>query len=247
LLLLIFVCCSVSAYAQAVVPEAILLPVWLLDPLEGANGSIWKTELWIRNAGQAPIKIGIDCSILCPEYLLAPGAADREPTLSLRLPGDPGQYLFADSRYAGDLQISLRIRDLSRQASTWGTELPVVRGADLRVGKIGLLDVPLESRFRQTLRLYSMTPEPIDVIVSFFEIPAQGPEAALATRTLTIKPATDSAPGYVQLLDFVSAIPELGGRERVYVEVRSDSLLPFWGFISVTNNETQHVTTIAPR
>jgi len=248
LLPLVLVLCCASASAQGSEFEQILLPIGLEQSIAGGYGSVWKTELWVRNAGENPIEILNVCNVECPPYLLAPGAALKEPPIGYqRVGGPPGAFVSADARFADNLQISLRIRDLSRQELTWGTELPVVRRADLRVGTIGLLDVPLETRFRQTLRLYSMATEPIGVTVSFFEIPSLAPEAALAARTFTITPATEYAPGYAQLLDFVSAIPELAGKERVYVEIRSDSALPFWGFISVTNNETQHVTTITPR
>ena len=245
--LVLLLCCD-SAGAQASEFERILLPIGLEQSIAGGYGSVWKTELWVRNAGDDPIEILNVCNVECPPYLLAPGAALREPPIGYpRAGGPPGAFVSADARFADNLQISLRIRDLSRQELTWGTELPVVRRADLRAGTIGLLDVPLEARFRQTLRLYSMAAEPIGVTVSFFEIPSLEPGAALVTRTLTITQATDYAPGYAELLDFGSVIPELVGKTRVYVEIHSDSALPFWGFISVTNNETQHVTTITPR
>ena len=252
LLLLILVVCCASVNAQEVEVEKILLPIALRQPIPGAYGSLWKTELWVRNDGQNPVEIVTDCQVGgCVPYLMPPGVAERELGIIYpRSDQPPGVFLLADPRYAGDLQISLRIRDLSRQELTWGTELPVVRSTDLRVGKLGFLDVPLEARFRQMLRLYSMAAEPIPVTVSFFEIPWRtlAPQPALATRALTIAPsASGNFPGYVELPDFASTIPELIGKERVYVEIRSDSALPFWGFISVTNNETQHVTTITPR
>lgn len=251
LLLILLVCCA-SVNAQEVEFEKIMFPIALRQPVPGAYGSLWKTEVWVRNGGQNPVMIVTGCQVGgCQPYLMFPGVAERDTGVIYPPPGQPpGTFLLADRRYAGDLQVSLRIRDLSRQELTWGTELPVVRSTDLRIGKLGFLEVPLEARFRQMLRLYSMAAEPIPVTVSFFEIPwlNLSPQPALATRTLTITPTTfDVLPGYVELPDFGSTIPELIGKERVYVEIRSDSALPFWGFISVTNNETQHVTTITPR
>lgn len=252
LLLLIVVVCCASVNAQEVEFEQIMLPIALRQPIPGAYGSLWMTEVWVRNDGQNSVEIVTFCQVGgCQPELIDPGEAQRdEGVIYPRSDRPPGAFILADRRYAGDLQVSLRIRDLSRQELTWGTELPVVRSTDLRVGKLGFLDVPLEARFRQMLRLYSMALEPIPVTVSFFEIPwlELAPQPALATRTLTITPTTfDVLPGYVELPDFASTIPELSGKERVYVEIRSDSALPFWGFISVTNNETQHVTTITPR
>lgn len=252
LLLFVLMVCSASVNAQEVEFEQILLPIALRETIPGAYGSLWKTEVWVRNDGQNPVEIVTGCQVGgCVPYLLLPGVA-RQDTVVMYPRSDepPTAYIHADRRYVGDLQVSLRIRDLSRQELTWGTELPVVRQSDLRVGKLGLLDVPLEARFRQMLRIYSMALEPIPVTVSFFELPwlQLSPQPALATRTLTIAPTPfGNFPGYVELPDFASTIPELSGKGRVYVEIRSDSALPFWGFISVTNNETQHVTTITPR
>jgi len=251
LLLVLLVCCS-SVNAQEIEFEQILIPIALREAIPGAYGSLWKTEVWVRNDGQNPVEVVSFCQVGgCQPILISPGEARRDTgVIYPRADQPPGAYILADRRYAGDLQVSLRIRDLSRQELTWGTELPVVRSTDLRVGKLGFLDVPLEARFRQMLRLYSMAAEPIPVTISFFELPwlELSQQPALATRTLTIAPTTlDLFPGYVELPDFALTIPELSGKERVYVEIRSDSALPFWGFISVTNNETQHVTTITPR
>jgi hypothetical protein len=58
-------------------------------------------------------------------------------------------------------------------------------------------------------------------------------------------PGTDErhGPGYVQLP--LSGLPMLQGKERIRLEITSDAPeLRYWAFVSVTNNETQHITII---
>jgi len=46
------------------------------------------------------------------------------------------------------------VRDLSRQAEAFGTEVPVVREKDWKRGSLSLLNVRSDPRFRITLRVY---------------------------------------------------------------------------------------------
>jgi len=246
LLLAMLIC--VSMQAQNVQQDAILLPIALEVALPGGNGSQWKTEIWVRNAGPAAVQLYLDCNVLCPPVMLEAGASLREPALFFGLDGQPpAAYLLTPTGQSNGLQVSLRIRDLSRQAQTWGTELPVVRASELRSERFGLLDVPLDTRFRQTLRIYSMTPAESQVTVTFFDLPPTGVGQPLATRVMSVTAAGEFFPGYAQILDFTSSIPELLGKERLYIEIVPDKSTPIWAFVSVTNNETQHVTTITPR
>jgi hypothetical protein len=54
-------------------------------------------------------------------------------------------------------------------------------------------------------------------------------------------------PGYAEI-GFVASLPEL--RDSALVHIELAPLSPeqrIWAFVSVTNNETQHVTTISPQ
>jgi hypothetical protein len=55
------------------------------------------------------------------------------------------------------------------------------------------------------------------------------------------------AVGYASIGQFTDAFPQLNGLDKVRVEVTPlTEGLRFWTFVSITNNETQHVTTITP-
>jgi hypothetical protein len=59
-----------------------------------------------------------------------------------------------DSLGAEDVFLYLRVRDVSRQLSTWGTQVPVVRRADAFFDRLDLVNVPRDAGFRNTLRVY---------------------------------------------------------------------------------------------
>lgn len=250
LLLVLIICFNIgSARAQEVRTSPILLPVALGSPVAGANGSLWATELWVRNAGTDEVLLVRNCRVTCPEPLLLPAGAvmEKPPIFYGGYDAGPAAYLLVDAARVDQVQASLRIRDLSRAASTWGTELPVVRERDFRAGVVDLLDVALGTGFRQTLRIYSTAREAVPVEVRFYSMPRFGAGELLASRLVVLAPGAELFPAYAQLLDFASSIPELQGYERVHVQVKGSSAVPLWAFVSITHNESQHVTTVTPR
>lgn len=239
--------------------EHILIPIVSAEA-PGAFGSIWKSELW---AGVTP---GPDvtiypliepCQILCPPpppgLHLAGGTIQR---LNVPLPTvPPALMLYVAMSDRDRIDFNLRIQDISRQAETWGTEIPVVRGEELENDRVLLLNVPLDERFRQMLRVYDPDARMgASVLVRFFVNGLLDP-VAQTVETLFVPADNDwafigypSQPGYVQMGDFRSRFPELAAAERVTIEIlpmEQDQKL--WAFVSVTNNETQHVTTITPQ
>src|SRR5438105_3909947 len=58
------------------------------------------------------------------------------------------------------ISLSLRVQDVSREARTWGTTVPVVRERDAFTGRLQLLDVPVDDRFRVALRVYDFDEPP---------------------------------------------------------------------------------------
>ncbi|MDP9360066.1 MAG: hypothetical protein M3P29_01305 [Acidobacteriota bacterium] len=71
-------------------------------------------------------------------------------------PGQRGTFLFVDERYADSVQITLRAQDVSRQSQTWGTLIPVVREQHFSNRPFSLPDIPIDSRFRQSIRVYAL-------------------------------------------------------------------------------------------
>src|SRR3954453_9386841 len=152
---------SSDVRAQACKPTAsssewqftrVLIPV-LADRLPGAGGSIWQTDLWITNPTDQPVVYLFrpcnqacccaETNTICPQTT-AHNVDDRPR----------GRWIAAP--VGGLLQFSVRLRDLSRNASSAGIELPIVREDEFRSDEINLLAVPRDPRFRLTVRLYGL-------------------------------------------------------------------------------------------
>lgn len=211
--------------------ERLLLPIFM-PPVPGAFGSEFRTELSGLNHGRDWMPIhGLKQECQCvPMYgqetlRLFPHKTLDE--IGVAYEGKPGRFLYIAPDQAKDFSANLRVYDTSRAAENFGTEIPIVRASAFRTTPFALLGMPGDPRFRGTLRLYA--DRPTTVTVRF------GNTASVVTLH---GGATVLDPAYAQ----IGNVP--GG--RVIVEPDPNGA-PVWGFISVTNNETQHITTITPR
>jgi len=103
----------------------------------------------------------------------------------------------------------------------------VLFAGDFTTGRIVLLGVPADPRFRLTLRIYSLaqTTGPVNV---------EG-----LGRQLFLIPGGDlHEPSYAEVSDLPRTL------NRVVLQ---SSGAPIWAFITVTNNDTQQITTITPQ
>lgn len=224
--------------------EQLLLPVFL-EPLKGAYGSEFRTELNGLNTSNTQVVEVWGLETTCHP---SPPACDwlREPMVYLNpwrdgtdlsdyrvyQTGSPGRYIEVPRDQIDDFAMTLRVYDTSRSAENFGTEIPVVRTSDFHRNKIfALLDVPLDSRFRKMLRLYATGPTTVDLLVGNDTYKVQ-----LEAGAHVFDPA------YAQF----TAFPKGTGTIRVLASVKKDGPA-VWGFITVTNNETQQITTITPR
>ena len=146
-----------------------------------------------------------------------------------------GVALLTPRDAAPELAFALRARDVSRQAEGYGTEIPVVRESEMYVNRpIALLGVPVSAGYRAKLRIYSFSPGHAGVTVQN----GTGVNVGL-TRTCSGN-ACASTPWYGEY-----DLPA-GTAPRVNVFVHAGAG-PAWAFITVTNNETQQITTITPQ
>jgi hypothetical protein len=237
--------------------EKILVPFLLGQPLPGRFGSLWATEAWITNSAAQAVDIqAYDDGCLLPEGCFPipptpPGISFRPTLFGLRS-ALRGLFLFVDRRFASEVSIALRVRDLSRQSMTWGTEVPVVREGEFRTGRLTLLDIPTGGGFRQVLRIYDLDGTRVaQVIVRIYGLnPAYtNPFLAQADPLLgqsLMRFQIATVPGYIEVPD-LSAIAELSGTERVRIEIEPVTPgLQYWAFAAVVNNDTQHFTVISP-
>jgi hypothetical protein len=243
---------AAAAFAQT--PSTrVLLPV-VATNLSGAFGSQWTTDIVAFN--NSPHRTAISSSLSCPATCTGGLGLDVgqvvDITNAVPRPGIPAlfMYVYLADPAQDNVQFGLRVRDLSQQANSWGTEVPVVRDADAFARPFDLLNVPLVARFRQTLRVYDLAAtSSSSVKVQYFAMPAG---TLLKEYDLPIMFPTDqltppTTPGYAEV-GFVGNAPELAGVERIRVRIiPMNEQQRLWGMVSVTNNDTQELTIISPQ
>lgn len=253
--------CSSGVFAQGTPSYTrFLIPIYTADT-PGAYGSLWQSATWLRYSGteEASIVPRASCfGIMCPaEGRLGPG----EPSLPFQhLAGfpEPAILVHVESTQAAKVTFASRVRDLSRENDSAGTDVPVIREDRMSATPIYLLNVPMGPRFRQMLRLYAL-PDVADpeVEVRYFRQPdATGPAIDLSLHLLRVdrvrlrmRPSGDIVNLFPALAEIgnVDRFPELAGEKAIWLEVTP--LTPgmrIWAMTSITNNATQQVTLVTP-
>lgn len=233
--------------------ERVLLPI-LTPPVHGAFGSEFHTDLRIANDSENVVfLLGLDsarCSPICLPTLFPLTLEPNEEVgpEDISLTGSPGRFVFIDADQVSSVTMNLRVHDVTRDGLNYGTEIPIVRESEFRANKITFVGVPTDARFRNTLRIYGESP--VDVKVTVGDLPP-------VTLRLT---GGFSFPGGIDLSDFFepayaafSSFPTGIAPVRVTVETEPDFIphlpieIPLWAFITVTNNDTQAISTITPQ
>jgi hypothetical protein len=247
---LVLLLCSASAALLAQQTfEKVLLPVVLPSPVPGAFGSVWKTQITFLNKGADPLFIAnlFPCNFdPCLEPSLPP---DRTVALVPRMNSSPiGKFLGIARSREQDLQIELRVFDASRTDTSFGTHIPVVPESAAQTGTVDLLGVPTTVPFRSLLRIYDFDPDDSHTVaVNLYRQAADLNQSdqlvATTTARLLAGPYID-IPGYAEIDVSSTAL----GQSPVRVEIKPVTTgLRFWAMVSVTNNDTQHVTMITPQ
>lgn len=156
-------------HAQTETLESFLVPMYVPGELPGAFGSRWKTEFWVRNGNAEAAHItGFR---FCPTALpmcetgitLAPGQTVKLDDEGVQpCHGHLSLMGFARRSHAANLQFNLRVADARRVDPAFGTEVPIVREADYRSGPVHLLNIPVQTGYRHTLRIYLTKPANLD-------------------------------------------------------------------------------------
>ncbi|HLJ74591.1 MAG TPA: hypothetical protein VKU62_08410 [Thermoanaerobaculia bacterium] len=249
----------------------VLVPIVpsIFGPTPGAYGSLWTAVLVARNHSDTAVDVaaGGGCAIPegCgtthgPQTTFAPYIATANP--------NAGLFVFISEPDA--ISFELRVQDLSRQAETWGTSIPVVRETDTFTTTLQLLDVTVDSKFRSALRVYAFELAPLSeepkVRVRIYDmcgigvLDAQCSDVPLVDAQLDLPFVDDRIlPESAMIADLVAAFPQVASVPAVItgsgparppaVRIEIDPINPglrFWAFATVTNNATQHVTAITP-
>ena len=221
--------------------ERLLLPIFT-PPVAGAFGAEFHTDVTVGNLGKAVLSLSglaYDCAVIisCPA---TPNRIDLPADRVLRSDevvhnGAPGRFVFVPKEDMDRLSMSLRVHDVTREELNFGTEMPIVRESEFVNGPIVFPLVPDFSFYRNTLRIYAASP--VDVLVKAGSQPA--------VRLHLTGAADQFDPAYAVFNHFRGA-----GFARVTITVdQPDNAtpIPIWAFITVTNNQTQAITTITPR
>jgi len=201
-----------------------LAPIVINAP--GAAGSNWVSELHITNASVENLTVG--SSVIAPQ---------TAATIALAQNVGAGAFFSVPKRIADRVTATLRVHDTTRDAESFGTDIPVVPETQFRPSVL-IPNVPSDARFRTLLRIYAAQPFFLNAEIAIRD-DATG--ELLASQQLVMT-------SYAQV-----AIDSIAGHARLRVEVTDMVLgasaapaIPIWAFVAVTNNTTQQVTTILP-
>lgn len=224
----------------------ILFPVVYDGP--GANGSRWTSSNVVYNA--APIALETIPSISVPGVITTPtpGPIPTRESASIGTRNTDGGFLLLVPRQLLPyVRTSSHIRDLSRAAESRGTELRVIREDDT-ASELHIISIPADPLFRPRLRVYDIDGNEEQVVVTM-----RRPSGAHLTTTV-VRPrrsfvciTTPCEDASFVALDLSPMFAGLAASEIVHLKIETANERRLWAFVSVTNNETQQVTTYSPQ
>ncbi|HEX2833173.1 MAG TPA: hypothetical protein VHW00_09170 [Thermoanaerobaculia bacterium] len=233
--------------------ELVLLPLYLQDAVAGANGSRWTTELVMHNGNGENVFFGpcnVPSETPCPPlvFVMTPGETLRNPVVGFTSAGRYGRLLHVPHDLAANIAFNLRVFDAASTRDA-GTEIPVARSGDFVASRLQLLNVPTAPAGRVLLRLY----DPDDrgaaarVAIRVYSLAGallQSDEASFSPSGYGAHEGLRFAPSFIEA---PLEIPAAAGNQPVRVEIEPlTDRLRIWGFVTVTNDVTQHVTVISP-
>ncbi|HEX2833806.1 MAG TPA: IPT/TIG domain-containing protein [Thermoanaerobaculia bacterium] len=234
--------------------ERVLLPIFI-NPVKGQFGSEFVTAFAVQLVRGNSAKIHglrFRCTFICPPIpvddlavLLTPQGPRAEVGITpgnilggdLVTNGNPGRFLYLPRSEVANVAMNLRVFDRSRAAQNYGTEIPIVASSRFVDGEdLTLLNVPTDSRFRSTLRIYGTASGSV-------RIRLQPDKGAPLDATATLTAGTNLyEPAVATFTDF----PANAGLVTVTIR-RLDGDAQLWAFVSTTNNDTQLITTVTPQ
>src|SRR5215203_5330084 len=229
--------------------------------LRGANGSVWDSELFVFNGSHLPLVMPrfSDSPVLTiePSLIIDPHSTVRI-NLYPRDGGADGAFLHVPNTLVNSTKMSLRVRDTSQNATSLGDEVPVVR-ADQAGHELTIFDVPVDPKYRATLRIYGFTPAPMQVGVTIYSEDGNTPLAYfdqdLQGIAILVADPFPSHPAYAAINPLTAAVRAAAAGSRVRIQITNYAgcctpplrVAKIWAFVSLTNNETNQVTIVTPK
>lgn len=235
--------------------ERLLLPI-VSEPLPGANGSVWETEVWMMRHDPGvfvgPI-VNRACLPPCgpPPAPIPAGDAVR-PSLYRTRAGEPqGILLFVTRGKADTISLSVRVADATRRSASAGVSIPVVAERDLRA-VVHLLDIHPRGQARVRVRIYDpFAEQPVSVRIRVFRTDAED-SVVYEADTVLLVPESEPLPGWHLPVRPASAelplpddVVSLDAPLRVEITPLAEGAR-LWAFATITNNKTNEVTVVVP-
>jgi hypothetical protein len=230
--------------------ERILVPVAASGP--GPNAARFETEILITNAGDETVPVSGDATderslqSPPPPRFVEPQTTYTLTDLLFGAAAHTGAFIYVPARLARDVITKVRVHDTSRDAAAYGVEIPVVSDLDF-AATVRLAGIPTDARFRSTLRVYAYDSR------NFGPVTLRVRDAADGTLLVTVPMALNAPLGEEDLfpasaqLALDSVIAPLRSHPRLRIDIAdSDAIRPIWGFVSITNNQTQEITLVTP-
>lgn len=232
----------------------------------GALGSLWVTELIIHNRTSDTLKVltpacddfgPVQTPTFCWTGEVPPGVSTPAFAFAGNAAGSGGAFAYVPRDPNNErTPITLRVRDLSRNAQSFGTTVPTPRDRDF-LQHVILTGIPTDPRYRATLRIYSLDSFGHSVVVRVYTLGGTNPieEHRLRLRDGSAEQLGSEHfvlyPAYAEFDPLSSAVRAAGESVRIEIEdplrhIVSPPPPPIWAMASITNNETQQVTIVAP-
>jgi hypothetical protein len=201
----------------------------------GQNGARWITETTAYVASDTALEGLLTAPLRQPFDLRARGLVGSSPN---------GQFLLVREADASKVRINSRVYDAARQTLTAGSEIPIAREHEFTSGSQSIIGIPVAPHYRHTLRVYALEGrEGAQVRVSLYANDELTPRIT-EVRSLSVAAPGGTFPGYLQLDP--AQLLSLGTLSTLRVDIEPvEKETRIWSFVSVTNNETHHVTAFA--
>lgn len=199
----------------------LLLPI--ATSAAGAFNTSWQTDILAHNESTESLDVA---------GTTVPPLSTRRLALS---PPSTGTFVELPRRVFENITVTTHVHDLVHDADTLGVDVPSIPETQFR-RSIDLPGIPNDTRYRVLLRVYGYGSNSAVNVWTYDD--ASG--SLLEEKTVTM---AGSVPAYVQLP--VGGQPG-AARVRVGVTTANANDPPIWGFITLTNNVTESVTTITP-
>jgi hypothetical protein len=236
-----------TEYARVLVP---LIP----NVTPGANGARWKAETTLLIRSDEQIELGPDpCAFspVCPPVVLTYPLQRPFPLTSRFADDVGGLFVYTLAKDIDKLDVGSRVYDVARLETTAGSAIAIPREEDFVARTISLLGIPVAPQYRHTLRVYDFEGRAgARVAVRVYANDDREPRGSFV-QTLTLsrhaRTYTDQQlpthPAYLQLDP--GALVGLAGATTIRLDVEPLDGSRIWAFVSITNNDTHHVTTFS--